>query len=747
MTTLTWSSVATSDVLHDGVSWTSLDGTPWAGTVLLPALLSAASMTIEAAFGANLAANPDTWGFWDITADWLIDSTRVRITPGRVDEVSLTSPAGCGFQLDNRSKNYSPYHPGSKWWPNVKYNTPIRVRAFVAAVGYVRFQGYANGFTPSWNQMSQEPTITVSASGILRRLNQGRTPLRSALYRSVVASNPIAYWPLEDKSSATQAASGLTGRSAMAVSGTTNFASVATLAGSDTTPDMRNFTLVGRVAGAGSTKWAFEGWVGGNVQGTDTIDGGDVAYLDTTSNNLSRWTIGYSIGNASTNTPSFIHLDVLDNPGNAGSPILSTFPYNVGVPAGGWTHWIVEATQSGADVAVKLYVNDVLVETDTIVSRTLGTPVTYQATNVGLAAQAGLMSVGHFAIYNAYPGPGHYRAGLGYSGETVAARLARLCAEEGITITIVGTSDTAMGAQGVQTLVNLLRECEAADDGVLTDGFGPGLLYVARSARYNRAAAMTLSATADEVGYPFAPVHDDQRIRNLVRVDRENGSSATYEDVTGPLGTAAVGTYDASLTINPFDDSGLYFRAAWEVHKGTVQGLRYPTLALDLADIPQRVPDWLGVGLTKRIDLTNLTTLVPAHPPEAVSQVVEGWTESFDTFHWAATAACSPFEPWRVAVVEATNPEFTWRVDAAGSTLHQSYAAGVTSIQIDAGDGFLWSTSAGDYPRDIDVGGIKVTATAMSGSSSPQTATVTATAYPLTGGSAVKLWRPPVIAL
>jgi hypothetical protein len=149
-----------------------------------------------------------------------------------------------------------------------------------------------------------------------------------------------------------------------------------------------------------------------------------------------------------------------------------------------------------------------------------------------------------------------------------------------VPIAITGTSDTPMGPQGLDTFVNLLRECETTDDGVLYDGRGPGLAYTARTVRYNATQVVTADMAADppQVDDPFAPVDDDQRDRNLVKVDRKNGSSATYEDATGPLGTQAIGTYDSTVTVNTNTDDGLLFRAAWEVQKGTVDApYRHPS--------------------------------------------------------------------------------------------------------------------------------------------------------------------------
>jgi hypothetical protein len=61
--------------------------------------------------------------------------------------------------------------------------------------------------------------------------------------------------------------------------------------------------------------------------------------------------------------------------------------------------------------------------------------------------------------------------------------------------------------------------------------------------------------------------------------------------------------------------------------------------------------------------------------------------------------------------------------------------------------GPVWTTTTADYPMDLDVGGSKVTATACTDTTSPQTFTITAAPLARSAGAAVKLWKPPVLGL
>jgi len=61
--------------------------------------------------------------------------------------------------------------------------------------------------------------------------------------------------------------------------------------------------------------------------------------------------------------------------------------------------------------------------------------------------------------------------------------------------------------------------------------------------------------------------------------------------------------------------------------------------------------------------------------------------------------------------------------------------------------GPLWTTKADDFPMDLDLGAVKVTATACSGSASPQTFTISPMPVTRPAGTRVQLWNPPVFGL
>jgi hypothetical protein len=99
--------------------------------------------------------------------------------------------------------------------------------------------GEVSEWAPRWHVSGNDVRAPMTAAGVMRRLGQGRRPLKSVLTRSTPSALPVAYWPLEDGADSTQAYSPLPGVAPLQVSGL-NMAADSTLAASDALP-----TLVG----------------------------------------------------------------------------------------------------------------------------------------------------------------------------------------------------------------------------------------------------------------------------------------------------------------------------------------------------------------------------------------------------------------------------------------------------------------------------------------------------------------------
>jgi hypothetical protein len=691
----------------------------------------------------------------------------VTISPmGRSNQglVSAAQPAGCVFRLKNLTGAYTPYSPNGANYPNVRLATPIQVRVSLdgGSTWTVRFQGEASSWAPGWDAQGKFAYVAVSASGRTRRLGMGNKPILDVLTRYHVRNGAMAVWPFDDGQGASQAANAVTGGSPMqlgsvAVTFGVDLASQATVA-----PALSTCVSM-HAAPAGAD--VFTGSVNGSLSGLLHIDLWRLQEPEPDASETQLVVVDLSGGSVtlasieirarmSQTSPAIVAGYVVRVPGGAvldsavgtGSPGSAVSPFDLN-----FHNVYVKLQQVSSDVQATLYVDGAVADSHTFTSTTMPTSVSTVHVRNSIVAGSG---IGNFdrqsilALNGTSAGAPSYGISTGlYDGETVNNRLTRLCSEEGIPLTIVGTPNASMGRQGADTFLNLVRECESTDLGYLLDGLGPGLTYVARSNLYSESAAVAIDANNGQIPASPGPrpIEDDQRLVNRVTLTRTNGSSVVLEDTSGPLGTAALGVYDSRYVVNTYADGQLADIARWLVHLGTVDGMRFPQIQLDLVAAPEVATAWLASIPTSRIDVTNLSNRLPQVPGGAISLLMEGWTEFLSATAWRVTVNCSPFRPWEVFTIQDSR---LGRIETDGSTLNSSATTTATSLSV-ASSGGLWDT--GSAPFDIDLEGEQVTVTAVTGSSSPQTFTVTRSVNGVVkahnSAVAVKLWKPGVIAL
>lgn len=721
-----------------------------AGGAFLPDVLGSASRQIvQIAPGANLTQPDSSWPWVDVTKLVLWDPG-VSITAGRSDESTVAQPAQCGLTLRDDSGNFTSFYPGSKYFPFIGPDVPLRCFLDVGAGAVLRFEGYTSGFTPRWDATRNRRVAEVAAFGILQRLNNANQPVRPPLQRAVLATTTaslLQFWALEDGSSATLASSALPSGVPMVVAGTVRFAGFDPLH-----PTNSSFTLLpgfhfgygsipdfkdgGRLAASFSSGQSGLGW---------TIQ--FIPFNDFLSNTATATVLSWTTADGASWTYVIDPTGVTGTVNRNGTQIAQVLEQQFSAEVR------IEAVVSGSNTNVTLKMRP---SGSTGSGSYSGRPGALNAVTIGDGVvRTGQFAVGELRLWDnlgststvpvfqsatsntVFP----YSA---YQGESPTTRLARLCAEEGIPITIIGSSGKTMGPQTAQSVIALLRECEAVDGGVLYDGFGPGLTYVAYNKIAAQAATLTINATNGELIAPFAPTQDALGLLSSFTASNTLGTTQTYTAADLAANPASASRNGTAL-INNNDDKDLINFAAWQVHKGRVWGFRYPQVTMHLEKKPAQAAPWLATALLGRIDIVNLSTLAP-FTPDTVRLLLNGYSEMWNSKEWIVVPHCSAYEPWRVGVIDASVQDAAWRIDSGGSALHQGYSVGATSLLVDVFDGFLWSTAAGDYPRLFDVGGVRVNVTAMSGASSPQTATCDALAFALSAAATVKLWRPPTIS-
>jgi hypothetical protein len=594
-----------------------------------------------------------------------------------------------------------------------------------------RFWGETYELPPRWDLSGNDATAPVSAAGLMRRLDQGASPLKSSMTRehtNPARTNIVEYWPMEDASDAASIASGLAGHSAMKIIGVPQLGNYNEWTASDALPTMGTGRLVGQIApytetGEISTRaFVF-------VQTAVAAETGLIQL--TTTGTARTWEIRLQPdGDLRTRAWADDGSSLLDN--------TTAFSMN----SIGFCLVVLELTQSGSDVTWKTLVQD-FTNTDTVRDGAPGTStsgtVTSQTIGRGTVAVVGKdqglteVVVGHLAVADDI---GAYADTLSaiaaWNGERPSTRVSRLCSEENIAFVEVNGGELAntvtMGDQKVGTLKELLQQCAETDLGMVHEARDQlTVVYRTRTSLYNQQAALTVAA--DQLGAAPEPTDDDQLVRNDITVSRIDGSKARAVQTSGPLNVNdpaddpdGAGRYDTSPSISIERDDQLLDQAAFRVNLGTVDEYRYPTTVLQLHEAPFATDPALHLA-TRALDLGDrlvITDPPAGMPPDDISQLVQGYTEFIGQFEHTIAPNCAPESPWRIGVLDDT--EFG-RADTDGSTLASAVSSSATSLTVSttvdvasAYDTPVWVDSAAfasDFPFDIRAGGEVMTVTAI----------------------------------
>lgn len=613
-----------------------------------------------------------------------------------------------------------------------------------------RHYGLVSEWPQRWDRSDQDRYTPVSSNGLLRRLGQGSSPLRSTLHRGMLArgGEVIAYWPAEDSDGATVLASALPGRSPMTLQGDPNLAAFSGFACSESLPTVGSSTWLGFVpdytvgADGAIQLWFLLAIPDGGLSATVPI--------------VRIWTRGGTVAWWQLHVTPAGDLQLYGFSGTLATVVNSgLFAFDVN---GRLLRISIDVEQNGSDVDWAIWSLEVGASvgyfTDgTASSATVGTATRIDVNHAG--ADCGQTAVGHIAVRRSLVSLWTLSAELAaHNGERAADRIARLCAEEAVPVVIVGSAgDTVtLGPQRPGALLSLLRDAEAADLGILAEPrYMLGLQYRTRASMYAQDATgqppLALDYAAGHLS-ALEPTEDDQTTVNDQAVSRTGGSSARAVDEGGPLGVDTIGRYDSSATVTISTDAALADQAWWRLHIGTVDEPRYPRIGLDLARAVFTADPELTVGI-RGLDLGDQLAVLnppPQLPPDPISQLAVGFTERIGTTSHAVEVVCVPASPYRVGVYDHSGS----RYDTRGSVLAVAIDATATTLIVATTTGPVWQT-LGDLPFDIAIGGEQMTVTTVAGTASPQTFTVTRSANgvvkPHRAGVPVALHQPVYYAL
>jgi hypothetical protein len=687
-------------------------------------------------------------GVWlDITDD-VYQRDSVRITQGKSDEQSQAQPGSMMFTLDNRDGKYSPRNPLSPLYGLIGRNTPVRCKLENGT--WPRFYGEISSWPPKWDPSHSDNFVPVEAYGILRRLGQGQPTISNALKDWVLAQPTLqAYYPLgggEDTTYSQNLAPGKTG--SFRSSGATFKYGV------DMGAPWLGTGMELSAAAAPNHMEATTGGASGSSVALDFVfQSPALGVLD-----VKMWPTFDSYFNLRLNTS-----------GDAGTIQLSYYDDTNGL----WTDTAagpVAQLQDGEVHTCRWLLRDVGGLQSTIyfdgyfVYALNSPPFSLTLSQIPLVwfyythyTDQTVVNLAHVALWedntlsNLPSAPDYYNAAFAYAGETATERVTRVATDGGITVGVIDGTEpaTLMGPQYTESRLEQIRDAETTDMGILYEHRVTGaLMYKSRSAMYNYGLTFTLDYSAGHVSPPLEPVDDDQTTRNDVTATRREGSSARYTVDTGPMSTQdppdGVGRYDTEITVNVETDGMLDGVAAWVANLGTLDKARWPSVTVNLNNprIPSTLRDQIraaGVG-----DWFTIKNMKQAYVYDDVTLIIVGYSETIDPFSHIVTFNCMPADPYTVAVYD------TARYDADGSTLTSNITATATSLSA-TNTTTTWTTDATMFPFDIRVGGERMTVTNITGSSSPQTMTVTRSVNGVvkaqTAGTEIALWDTPRYAL
>lgn len=588
----------------------------------------------------------------------------------------------------------------------------------------LEWAGTVSAWPVEWDMSGNNCWAAITANGILRRLSQGTSQIKSALARQLPAYSPTNYWPLEDASGATVLASAVSNGPAALIAGNV------TVAAGDGPAGGASAIMLGDATGQVFGRWVSTPLPSGVHGSSGMIFTKFTGAIPATATGVVTWngvgtlTSYYRFLISSTTTT----MQVESADGTVLSSAVNALP--AGIDLTQWIAWQIETDVSGSNTnwAFSFHqVGSVLyyAQTGSFVGAadTRFTGVTINPRRVDLT---GTMFAHAWLGPNTLPfvADSFSQVSSGYTGELASARAARLCMEEGIPIIVEAGESVAMGPQPLAAIVPALQQCQDADQGILYERDN-GLGFRPHHARFNQSVGLVLTVSAGHLtGSPRA-LRDDQRLRNKWTVSRIGGSSSTSQD---DASIDAQGTYDDSVSVNLFSDDQLPDHSGWRLYLGTYMALRWPQITLEMTRVPGAVQIWRGRRYGFRMTVATGRTQVQGSDPDVI---VEGYQATLWPHRWTIQMNCSSAQMWDQALVDAL------RMDCDNSTLAATATSGATTITVtNNGDAYsTWaptSTLPAEVPFNIKVNGDIMTVTSVGnlGTPSPnqQVLTVTRTA-------------------
>jgi hypothetical protein len=348
-------------------------------------------------------------------------------------------------------------------------------------------------------------------------------------------------------------------------------------------------------------------------------------------------------------------------------------------------------------------------------------------------------------------------AGQGRPGETFANRFRRMGDELDVTTSAFSGNLTA-GRQSLDSPLDQMFEAAKSTAQVMRESRVTGGLLLRpledqwmRNRTQSSIGVTIPTLPVEHVEAPLLMVEDDRFLKNDITAKLTDGGQLRVSKDTGPLSTRSpelggVGRYNKSVEYNLKNTAFLGARTTYELSKGTLDVPRFPEVKVQLLSPEVSDPEYAALLLWDVGQVFRLTGLSGLGIYEELLLQVVGYEERIGPYTHDITFQCVSNE-LNVVFQMASGSNYG-RLDAEGSTLSAGVSSSATSLSV-ASTGTLWSTSSA--PFDIRVAGERMTVTAISGTSSPQTFTVTRSVNGVvkaqSAGASVVLADPTYISL
>jgi hypothetical protein len=576
-----------------------------------------------------------------------------------------------------------------------------------------RFSGEVSVLRPGQDTSGNDKYMGVEAAGALRRLSQGEDVIQSAMRRGTPgAAYLLAYWPMEEEKEASQFSAATPDTSPLAIQSEgvkPRFAANSDFFCSAPLP-------------------VFNG----------AFFGGMLPDYDATINNCTQMRFLLKVPSTGATTTSVIAR--LWGDGTAqlwqivyttgGNLIIEAYDRGIVAIMGTSTAFAIDGdlirvcmdlSQSGANVAWSVSVIQVATgvtqtATGTLNSRTLG-----KSTYVDFGPFANLTetAIGHITVQTGPSSVSDLNLQMrSFVGETAQTRQTRLCSENNVDfLDLVWVGTAAVGPQTVEQLLPLIREAADTDMGSLFDARAldiARLEYRSLASAYNQLSVLTVDLSLGQVAPPWAPVDDDQLVRNDVTAKSRKGGEYRATLDAGPMSTlpateGGVGRYPDRYDVNAASDAQLPDIAGWQLALGTVDEYRFPLLRVNLGNSKIVAAHLQNAALSVNVDdQVSITGAERSHIFDDINQLVRGYTEVLGSTEHELSFNCTSATPYGVIELDPAGTDVIAYLDAETTVLHEAVTTTGTTLRVRS-DTERWTATV---PYPLQLAGERMTVTA-----------------------------------